>query len=62
MVQMQRQFNNLTDNTNKYKSIKMYIFTYNQLTLQQGSIFFTSSLGSLHQTSIHKKQINFQTD
>jgi len=57
-----KSLHNLIDNTNKCASNKMYIFTYNPLRLWQVSVFFRSSSGILHQTSIYKIQIKYQTD
>jgi len=54
--------NNLKDNTNKCTSNKMCTFTYNQLRLQHVSVFFISSSGRWHQTSIYETQTNYQRD
>jgi hypothetical protein len=54
--------NNLTDNTNKCTSIKMYTVTYNPLKLQHVLIFLRSSSGSLHQTTTYTTQINYHIE
>lgn len=54
--------NNSIDNTNKYTCTKIYIFTYNPLTLLHVSIFFRLSSGNLRQTRTYKTQMYCQVD